>query len=448
MVPDEARGEGPVPTPQTQHQPPQATGAIRQVLVVDDSRAQRRLVSSALLRLGYQVAEAGSGAEALEFCRRVPVDLIVSDWMMPGMDGLAFCRAFRALERDSYGYFILLTSKSGKGEVSLGLDAGADDFLAKPVDAGELRARIAAGERILRTERELTEKNRLIGTALAEIQSLYDALDRDLIEARKLQQSLIRERHRDFGAAEVSLLLRSSGHVGGDLVGFFPIDERRIGLYAIDVSGHGVTSAIMTARLAGLFTNTAPGRNIALVQDGPGHRLRAPDEVASTLNRLMLEEVKTDQYLTLLYAEVDLASGRVTLVQAGHPHPAVQRACGRIEFLGHGGLPVGLIADARYQNVSITLRPGDRLIIMSDGITECTGPAGNLLAEEGIARFLTTNRDLSGPTLFEALMWDLNQFTGGEDFHDDVSGVLLEYKGPNGLKSETVKAQQRKDSND
>lgn len=419
-------------------QPPPATGAIRRVLVVDDSRAQRRLVCASLLRLGYQVAEAGSGAEALAHCRDNPVDLVLSDWMMPGMDGLSFCRAFRALKTESYGYFILLTSNSAKAEVALGLNAGADDFLAKPVDPNELRARISAGERIVRMERELTERNRLIGSALAEIRSLYTALDRDLVEARRLQQSLIKERYRDFGPAQVSLLLRPSGHVGGDLVGFFPIDRRRIGLYAIDVSGHGVTSALMTARLAGLFTAAMPDQSIALQVQNGVPTARPPSEVAAALNRLLLEEIRTDQYLTLLYAEADLLTGRVVLVQAGHPHPAVQRASGQVEFLGHGGLPVGLLAEARWQDVTVVLNPGDRLVLMSDGITECTDASGTQLAEAGVARMLAANRDLGGPTLLEALMWDLSKFAAGQDFQDDVSGVLYEFRGQASADIETI----------
>ena len=137
--------------------------------------------------------------------------------MMPGMTGPEFCREFRQMTRDSYGYFILLTSKSEKDAIAHGLDAGADDFLTKPVNAGELRARISAGERILRMERELTEKNRLISSTLDELQAVYDSLDNDLIEAKKLQQSLVSDRYRDFGSAEVSMLLQSCGHVGGDL---------------------------------------------------------------------------------------------------------------------------------------------------------------------------------------------------------------------------------------
>ncbi len=76
------------------------------VLVVDDSKAQRRILSVNLARWGYTVLEAGSGAEALEICKSNGVDLVVSDWMMPGMNGLDFCKAFRALRQDRYGYFI------------------------------------------------------------------------------------------------------------------------------------------------------------------------------------------------------------------------------------------------------------------------------------------------------------------------------------------------------
>ena len=151
---------------QTSATPAMTGKAIQRVLVVDDSRLQRKIVSSSLLRWGFEVVQAASGSEALEICRNDPPDLILSDWMMPGMNGLEFCKAFRALKSDIYGYFILLTSKSEKEEVAEGLQAGADDFLTKPMNSDELRARIGAAERILRMERELHEKNRIITSTL------------------------------------------------------------------------------------------------------------------------------------------------------------------------------------------------------------------------------------------------------------------------------------------
>lgn len=402
---------------------------IRRVLVVDDSRLQRRILISSLERWGFDVREAESGNDALAICETYLPDLVLSDWVMPGLSGLDFCRAFRDISHHQYGYFILLTSKSEKEEVALGLDAGADDFLSKPVNAAELRARISAGARILRMERELTEKNRLIKSTLDELQSLYDSLDNDLIEAKKLQQSLVSERHRDFGTAEVSLMLQSAGHVGGDLVGMFPTGEMRIGLYGIDVSGHGVSSALMTARLAGYLSASVPEQNLALRKTRDGRFVaRPPAQVVAMLNRLIMSEMETEHYFTFLLADVDLVTGRVILSQAGHPHPALQRADGSVEYVGSGGVPVGLIDGADFQQFEIQMAPGDRLLIHSDGVNECCGPSGKLLNEDGLARILRDLRQTRGQAFLESLIWKLSEFAGDHDFDDDISAVLLEFK--------------------
>ena len=410
--------------------PSGAPKTIRRVLIVDDSRLQRKILSSSVKRWGFEVFEAESGDEALAMCRTTSPDIVLSDWMMPGMNGLEFCDAFRKLPGDSYGYFILLTSKSEKAEVARGLEAGADDFLTKPVNANELRARISAGERILEVQHELTEKNRLISDTLAELQRVYDSLDSDLVEAKKLQQSLIRERQKSFETAELSLMLRSSGHVGGDLVGFFPASENHLGLFAIDVSGHGISSALMTARLAGYLSASAPDQNVALERQSDGSYLfRKPSDVIRALNELVLDEMETEHYFTLILADVNLATGHIVLSQAGHPHPAVQRKDGRIEQNGTGGFPVGLMFGVTFEDFEIQLNPGDRIILLSDGVTECPDQSGEMLEEEGLARMMDDLKNVSGQNFFEALIWNLGAFSGLDEFPDDVSGILLEYSG-------------------
>jgi sigma-B regulation protein RsbU (phosphoserine phosphatase) len=241
---------------------------------------------------------------------------------------------------------------------------------------------------------------------------------------------LLRERFRALPVGDLSLLLRSSGHVGGDLVGFFEAGSLHVGLYAIDVSGHGISSALMTARLAGYLSSAAPDQNVALRKSIEGDFVpRPPDEVVAALNDLVLNEMETEHYFTLLLAFVELETGHMVLSQAGHPHPAIQRADGTIEQIGTGGFPVGLLTGIQFERFELTLGRGDRILILSDGVTECPGPDGTMLGEDGLEVLMRGLSDTSGPAFLEALIWQLTEFSGSGDFPDDVSAILFEYQG-------------------
>lgn len=401
------------------------------VLVVDDSALQRRIVTLNLRKWGFEILEAESGLEALNICRKQPVDLILSDWMMPGMDGLEFCREFRKLDRDRYGYFILLTSKSEKNDVATGLEIGADDFLSKPVNSAELKARIRAGTRVLDMERRLVEQNAAVQDAYDELQVLYDHLNKDLIEAEKFQQSLVPVRHRVVAGGELSLMYQSSNHVGGDLVGFFSFSPDRLGLYSLDVSGHGVSSALMSARLASYLTPNATDQNVAFERGQDGTLgPRDPAEVARVLNERVASEMETDHYFTLCYADVDLTDGSVRMVQAGHPHPVVFNPDNGVKFLGSGGPPIGLIPDMEFETVEFSITPGDRLFLYSDGLTECQNRNDDLLEEEGLKKILDRNLDGSGPEFISDILWELTAFAEERPFGDDISAILFEYTEP------------------
>lgn len=415
-------------TPDLSGQP----ASIERILVVDDSRLQRRILTQFLRKWGFEVAEAESGEQALSVFPEFDPDMVLSDWMMSGMTGLNLCSALRTNPGGRYFYFILLTSKSDKNEVAQGLDAGSDDFVTKPVDPNELRARIAAGDRILSMQNELSEKNLVIKKTLDRLRAAYEKIDKDLKQARKIQDSLIPERSREFGKSRVSLLLKPSGHIGGDLVGMFSPGQNRLAFYSIDVSGHGITSAMMTARLGSYLSSAYFDQNIGIKRQFRNFiTLLPPAEVAKRLNQRLAADRGIDEYFTMVYATVDLSAGHVRMVQAGHPHPAVLRQSGEVEFVGEGGLPIGLFPDVDFQQIDFYLNPGDRLLLYSDGISECRTRSGDMLEGAGLVRLIQTCADnQKGQDFLDDMFWSLTQeMCPDTGLEDDVSAALLEFNG-------------------
>lgn len=401
----------------------------RSVLVVDDSRLQRRILSSMLNRWGFEVIEASTRAEALEMCRKSRPEFIFSDWMMPELNGPNFCRAFRKLYPNDYSYFILLTSKSEKNDIAKGLDSGADDFLTKPVNAPELRARITAGERILSMQSELQHQNALIQDTLDELKGLYAAINSDFLEAQKLQQSLIREHERQIGPFHITQFIKSSGHVGGDLVGFFEAGPSHLGVFGVDVSGHGISSALFTARVAGYFSSGSVEQNLALETCADGIPCpRAPEDVMADLNHQVLHDIETDLYFTMVLADLNLETGLLRFAQAGHPHPVLQSNKNTFLHLGTGGMPVGLIDDITFERTKHLMRPGDRLFIVSDGVTECPDPSGALLDQEGFEQMLRQFVHKHGQDVINDIFIGLAAYANLTVFPDDVSIIMVKHR--------------------
>ena len=141
------------------------------VLMADDDPVSRRLLQSDLQKWGYDVTLATDGAEAWRLFEAGDFSLVISDWMMPSMDGPELIRRIRASSKPHYVYTILLTSMSHKDDLVQGMDAGADDFISKPFDRHELQVRIRAGERIIQLEQALKEQNQALRDAQAALNS-------------------------------------------------------------------------------------------------------------------------------------------------------------------------------------------------------------------------------------------------------------------------------------
>ncbi|PRY93051.1 sigma-B regulation protein RsbU (phosphoserine phosphatase) [Hasllibacter halocynthiae] len=391
------------------------------VLVVDASRLKRRLVRAHLAPLGCPIEEAGAMEDALRAVRAGRPAIVVSGWRLPGGSGPELCRHIREVAAGTgrYVYSILLTGRADEDATAEGLGAGADDLVSIPFRGADLRARVQAGVRMLAAQDAAAAARARAEAALADLRRALDATERDLDEARRLQRSLVPQRTETHGPALLQAHYESSGKVGGDLLGWFPLARGRLALWAIDVSGHGISSALMAMRVKGWLSGDGQGGSAAFELGRP---LR-PDRVAARLNQLALREMRTELYFTMFYADLDLSAGTMTFVQAGHPPPLLLRGGGGT-FQGSGGLPVGLIEGAEYDAEALTLAQGDQLLIYSDGITECEGPTGQL-GEEGLLAIAGGG----GQGLLRTITNGLSIHAAGDPPADDVSALLLEWQG-------------------
>ena len=186
----------------------------------------------------------------------------------------------------------------------------------------------------------------------------------------------------------------------------------------------------MTAQVGGYLNNDFPDYNVAMRRrtDG-GFDLRPPHEVARLLNQRLARDSGVVEYFTMVYGTVDVRSGEVNLVQAGHPHPLVIRANGEVDFLGSGGLPIGLIADATYTVFQTDFKKGDRILLYSDGFTECKTKDGKMLDDDGLLELVeSSNIDAGGMRFLDALFRNLKlRMAPGATLDDDISAALFEF---------------------
>jgi sigma-B regulation protein RsbU (phosphoserine phosphatase) len=146
------------------------------ILIAEDDKISREMLHKILVNDGNDVTSVQDGVKALDSLKREIPDMLVTDWMMPDLDGLELARRVRALELPSYVYIILLTALTQKERIIEGLDAGADDYVTKPYDKTEFLARIRAGNRVVQLEKSLRQKNEDLSEALAHVKQLKGLL--------------------------------------------------------------------------------------------------------------------------------------------------------------------------------------------------------------------------------------------------------------------------------
>lgn len=329
------------------------------ILVVDDARDMRLIAQHLLRKLGYQADTAEDGQEAWEKLQKKDYQVVISDWVMPKVDGLSLCKKIRAANFPHYIYIILLTGMSGKQNLISGIDAGADDFATKPVELEELNVRLRSAKRVLELESSLAQKNK-------SLQDAHALIENDLKHASQTQLSVLPE-PLTRQKCTTAWLFKPAVFVGGDTFNYYFVAPDLLIFFTIDISGHGVSSAMISMSLQFAIFQTPSLYGGEITEE----RLQEiPRIFAENLNKMMLND-KSEHYLTMIFGIADFKNHKIHYVQAGHPYPFIYRkAENNLEMLSVNGFPVGLFELSHYETQTISFQQGDKFIVYSDGISE------------------------------------------------------------------------------
>lgn len=396
-----------------------------QVLIVEDHAAEQLRIKSMIQKMGYSTHCASNGKEALEMLDTMDIDIIISDWKMPLMDGLELCRQIRSDDRYEYPYFILLTGCDTRPDLIAGMDAGADDFITKPFNNEELRVRLLAGYRIQQLKQQLNSKSTHLEQVNSDLKQTELLMSQDLQTAAHMQQELLPHDYCLVPKWDAASLFRPANCVSGDTFNLFRLGDNTLGFYHIDVSGHGVSAAMMSFTLARLI-GAGHGSIDEHLCSIPFNEI-SPAEIVLQLNQRFQNDQLHTPYFTMIYGVIDCHTGKAKLCQAGHPHPFIIRQSGEIIKLGEGGFPVGCIDDADYHNCNFYLNKNDRLIIYSDGITECHNSNNDILGEARLMGLLRNTQSKSLHEIVESIETAIHRWGRSSHTEDDISALIIEH---------------------
>jgi len=383
--------------------------------VADDQTFWRRALEEALIERGHAVVAAASGDKAWQLLGTEPdIDVLITDWVMPGTSGVDLCRRIREQPRERYLPILLMTARTDPQDLIAGLDAGADAFLRKPFDEPELLAQLRVSERILALENRLAAR-------INDLEFAQARLARDLSHAAEVQRACMPSVAPDVQGASFAWYAETCAHLGGDLFNVLPINGDHVALYALDVSGHGTPAALYSVSLSHVL-HADPDRGGLLRR--PDGALTPPAELAAELNRRFPLMERSGHYFSLLYGVLELSTRRFEYVRAGHPHPIVLTGTdARVHHSGDGGIPIGATPDAHYRDETLVLGSDESLLLLTDGVFETRDESDTEFGIERTLASLAGGAAVDAQTCVDALRQALEEFRKNEPTRDDITFV-------------------------
>ena len=372
---------------------------IESLLLVDDNPTNLQVLYQTLETTGCKLLVAKNGETALSIAQKVSPDLILLDIMMPGIDGFEVCRRLKADRATAAIPVIFLSALTDTKDKVQGLQLGAVDYVSKPFQPDEVIARVNTHLTIHRLKREVEKKK--------------DALENELKIVSDVQRRLLPKNVPGIAGLKLAVHYETSLYAGGDYYDIVKLTDNQWGFLVADAEGHSAPAAVMMAMTCALFRSypqppTEPGELLYFLND---HLCKVADP----------------SFVTALYVVYDADRHRLKIARAGHPPPMICRSAEQkaIEVDCSGVFPMGVDPYDRVPPVTeAELKPGDRILMYTDGVTERFNPNGKTYGEERLLKQLEVNRKGGPEELLDAIMQDVDAFANGRPADDDQALLL------------------------
>lgn len=391
--------------------------APRVLIVDDDDLIIRSLRGLFTLETEYEVYDFTEPEKALEEVERRPIDLVISDFLMPRMNGVEFLKKVRELQPDATR--ILLTGFADKENAIRAInEVGLYQYLEKPWSNQDLLllVRNALQDKSLRFQlsQKVSEFERLVHEH-SELSTRHRSIQRDLEMAARVQQSLLPARMPEVEGFCLTAFYEPSTALGGDFYDTFEKPGERVILVA-DVSGHGVQAALSSMLLKASFQEAAA-------------RVDGPVELLEEMNARLARFLPSSMYACATSLWMAPGKPQVRIANAGMPYPIVLRAASeRVDELAMSGVPLALLPEEMsnaYDYRELELQPGDVLLLTSDGLGDIRNPQDRFFHDGPLRQALGEVRGKGGPAVIEGLMRQAANFQAGIPKPDDVCVIAL-----------------------
>ena len=372
------------------------------VLLVDDAKANLDILVEGL-KGDHKLSLALNGETALQIAARTPPDLVLLDIMMPGLDGYEVCRRLRQMPATAEVPIMFLSSLEEVQNKTRGFEAGANDYLTKPFEMLEVKARVQS-----------------LLKAKAYSDAVKEQIASELRVAREIQMGMLPHDFAPFERAfrvEFGAVLEPARAVGGDLYGVCAAAKERLVLFLGDVSGKGIPASMFMVRAISLARLLS--REIA-----------EPERILARLNDELAADNPSGMFVTFLCAVYDPGSKRLVLANAGHCRPVLlcpgEPPSWAVKNLGTA---LGFEPDLEFERTELTLRAGDALVFYTDGVSEAFNPQDECYGNE---RLLADAGALAGqppPAITAGLLQKVRAFAGRAPQSDDIAILALRVGG-------------------